>query len=611
MAIEKYGDPKTNCKHTGLKAIIERDTKALEYFTTFRLPDGRTLEDKIATLTANASILNAIHRLANDRGAIRKALGGTTKKMWDSISASVNSLKEEYKHTLPENPRRLKAKMEEYIDGGYGVLISKTYGNQNSRKVSVRIEKMILSLYCMPEKPYTSTVHELYLQFLGGAIEVADIKTGEIYNPREFFDEDDQPIVLSEATIWNYINDPKNRILVDKRRTGGLEFNNTHRPHHHRHAPQYAFSKISLDDRDLPRKMHDGTRVKAYYAYDVTSGAVIGKAYSRLKTTDLFIDCMRDMFRTVFYNGWKMPAEAEVEHHLVNNFSEGLFKAGMVFPFVRWCNPGNSQEKRAEHFNRAKKYGTEKGLQIGIGRWYSRLEANRPKIDKVFDEFNNTYKEKTYSFEQLVADDIAAIEEYNNELHPKQTLYKGMTRWQVLNEMQNPNLADIDKVILVRYLGDRTRTSIRRSQYVRVKYANYQLPNPSVMDRLNPNNYEVEAFYLPDADGNIQTVYLYQDNDFICACERLTAYNESTFEQTEEDENAYIEQAKYVSMFDKMSKEEKPEKVVVIKKEHAKAISAVEAIEIEDYDENHEPEDDYMTVDFSEDAMKKRALNAI
>lgn len=38
------------------------------------------------------------------------------------------------------------------------------------------------------------------------------------------------------------------------------------------------------------------------------------------------------------------PAEVEVEHHLVNNFADGLIRAGVVFPFVRWCNPGNSQE---------------------------------------------------------------------------------------------------------------------------------------------------------------------------------------------------------------------------------------------------------------------------
>ncbi len=43
--------------------------------------------------------------------------------------------------------------------------------------------------------------------------------------------------------------------------------------------------------------MKDGNRVKAYYAYDVVSGAVVGYAYNRLKTAELFLDCMRNMFR--------------------------------------------------------------------------------------------------------------------------------------------------------------------------------------------------------------------------------------------------------------------------------------------------------------------------
>ena len=36
--------------------------------------------------------------------------------------------------------------------------------------------------------------------------------------------------------------------------------------------------------------MKDGNRVKAYYAYDVVSGAVVGYAYNRYKTTELFLD---------------------------------------------------------------------------------------------------------------------------------------------------------------------------------------------------------------------------------------------------------------------------------------------------------------------------------
>ena len=86
-------------------------------------------------------------------------------------------------------------------------------------------------------------------------------------------------------------------------------------------------------------------------------------------------------------------------------------------------------------------YGVEKRTQVGIGRWYAKLEANRPKEEKVYDEKNNTYKVKSYTYDELVADDIRAIGEYNSQLHPNQKKYPGMTRWDVLCARQNPNLA--------------------------------------------------------------------------------------------------------------------------------------------------------------------------
>lgn len=44
-----------------------------------------------------------------------------------------------------------------------------------------------------------------------------------------------------------------------------------------------------------------------------------------------------------------------------------------------------------------------------------------PEGRKVYDEKNNTYKVKTYSYEELVADDIRAIETFNAQPHPNQS----------------------------------------------------------------------------------------------------------------------------------------------------------------------------------------------
>ncbi len=558
--VELIGNPNDIAPRKTFEDKIYPDNAAMEFFTSFRLQDGRPLpEDKITEYCANASFLNALCTVYSDKKAKSGITGSKTRNFWEAATTTISRLKSKWGHTLPENPVRLKEKCQLYQRQGYTSLVSRKFGNDNSRKVTDLVERMILSLYTMKEKPYSSTVHEMYLQFMGGAFDVADAITGEIFDRSDFYDQKGTPILISESTVWNYINDPKNRAIVDKVRTGSLEYSSVRRPHHIRHAPQYSFSKISMDDRDLPRKLSDGSRVKAYYAYDVASRCVVGRSYSRKKTTSLFVDCMRDMFQFIekFHAG--MPMEVEVEHHLVNQFADDMMRAGVLFPFVRWCNPGNSQEKRAEHFNKAKKYGFEKRYQDGIGRFYAKLEANRPKYDKIFDEDNDNYKEKHYSFEKLVADDLDIIQKYNNSLHPNQKKYKDKTRLDVLLENMNPNMAKIDSVMLARYVGEKTTTSVRRSMYVQVNYNKYKLSSPNKLESLNPNNYNVDAYYMPVGDSDVKVVHIFQESVYIDSCEIIKSYNEATCEQTDEDREAYTQQAKYVSQFDKMVKDGKNE----------------------------------------------------
>lgn len=540
------------------------DAEARTFFSRFRFDNGDPLPPaKVTEYTVNASVIRAIERLMANTRALRRAQPGGRVR-WDEMAAAVAYFKQEYGHTLPESALRFRRRVAEFGRSGYASLISGKFRNQNSRKVNYKIERLILSLDSLPERPFNTTVAEMYNRFVCGGLDVYDPETGELFDPKEFAGRNGAPVALSETTVASYLNNPKNRALRSKLHDNAWDFNNRYRPHHNRKAPMWAFSKISLDDRDLPRKMADGTRVKAYYAYDVASGCVIGYAHNRLKTADLFIDCVRNMFRLIERQGWNCPAEVEVEHHLVNNFADGLVRAGVVFPFVRWCNPGNSQEKRAEHFNRVKKYGVEKRLQTGIGRWYARLEANRPREEKVYDEYNNTYKQATYTYDRLVADDIRAIAEYNNQLHPNRKLYPGLTRWEVLCRNLNPDLRPVDKALLCRFIGEKTRTSIRRSMYCTVRGEKFRLPSPELLGRLAPNGYGVEACYLPDETGAVAEVYLYQGDTFIARCLPVGAYNEATAEQTPEDRQNYVEQAKYVAEFDALMKREKIRKVRIL-----------------------------------------------
>lgn len=573
----KYGDMKEDVIRNWLGSHYHIDAKAREFYTRFRFDNGDALPpEHIQEYTVNASVIEAVMRAMEDATFMRKAMKAGPVN-WGELAGAISYYQAEFGHTLPVSSNRFKKRVNDFKANGYESLISRKFMNQNRRKVTYDIERLLLSIDAQPEQPFNTTVWEQYNLFVQGELELYDPETGEVLKPADFTDKDGNPLVLSPATVANYLNNPKNKALRGKLHMSQWDFNNAYRPYHLRSIGEYSLSKVSLDDRDLPRPMKDGNRVKAYYAYDVVSGAVVGYAYNRYKTTELFLDCMRNMFQTLDRNGMYIPAELEVEHHLVSDFADGLMQAGTVFPLIRWCNPGNSREKRAEHKNREKKYGVEKRTQVGIGRWYAKLEANRPKEEKVYDEKNNTYKVKTYSYEELVADDIRAIETFNAQPHPNQKRYPGMSRWDVLCAHQNPNLAPWDKAVLYRFIGQHTETTIRQNTYCTVMYNQYGLPSPEIIEKLEPRNYKVDAYYLPDADGTINEVYIYQNGRYIATCKPVARYNENTAEQTEYDKAAYTEQSKYVAQFDKMMKDGKIKRVGILAKEEAKLITEVQA----------------------------------
>lgn len=548
---QRFGDPK---QHAAVKPFIDRveqDAAAITFFSNYILSDSRQLPENIQReYCSNANVLNAIKTIFNNANESRKALsGGKLKGFWGKAIEAINAIRLETGHTLPSKEIPLKRKYLKYVEAGYEALISGKFCNDNSRKVTDDLERLIMSLYTMPEKPFAKSVHALYSEFLSEKITVVDRKTGEVFNPADFV-KNGKPLELTSMTVWLYLNKPENRIIVDKVRSGSHRFNSAVRPHHHRKAPNYSFSKITMDDRALPRKCVNGKWVSAYYAYDVTSGCVIGYSYSFDKNERLFIDCLQNMFRLIDREGFGLPMQVEVENHLVNKFFDDLH---VMFPFVRICNPGNSQEKHAEHLNRQKKYGVEKKTQHGIGRWWSKHEAYIIDRDKVNDEF----VEKMYTYERLVADDEQACKDFNNQLHPKQKRYPGKTRWQVLVENMNPASPDVPKATVYKAIGDKTQTTINRNQYVTVKHAKYQISSLDVLQKLKSGNYGVQAYYLPDNEGMISEVYLYQNETFICKAAKIVEYNTAKAEWTEKDHAAYAEQAKYVAEFDAKAKQGK------------------------------------------------------
>lgn len=549
-----------------VKSNYEVDQAAVCYFHSKEQTGLDLPAEKIQEYVVNASVLNCCIKLYDRASTAQKLMGGHYN--WDMMAATIELLREEFGHTLPASTLRFRKKVNEYRTGGYGVLISGKFGNQSARKVDYKTERLILGIAVLPNKPWNTNVTEMYNQFVTGELDVYDPQTGELLNPEDYVDSKGEPLALSESTINNYLNKPKNRLLIEAKLESRTTFMHEQMPHVHRHGGEWALSQITMDDVDLTRKLKDTKqRVHAYYAYDVVSQCVIGASYARKKDEGLVVDCFRDMFRLIEKHGWGMPAGIEVENHLMTQYKDGFLQAGVAFPFVHFCAPQNSQEKYAEALNGSKKRSVIHKNHEGIGRFYGKGKW-RMESQKVSDETNDLWEDKEYyTWNELVADDRRDNYEWNHALHPNQKKYPGMSRWDVLVANINPSLRPLDKLTLSRYIGERVETSVRRNSTVRVAYEDWWLSGTEVLGKLAPNDYKVTAYYLPDEEGKPTEVYLFQGDRYIDKVERVETYSRVMAEQTDEDMVKYIEQQKKIAKFGKWVRDNAIGNVGVMKPE--------------------------------------------
>ena len=420
---EKFGSGDEILAAGWFRENYERDQKAVVWFNDrekcpIEFKDEKKRRQWVEECVVNASVLNCCIRLHSRASDFQRILGNTYQ--WEKMAKAVESLREQFGHTLPTSMFRFRKKVVEYKRDSYASLISGKFGNQTARRMTHREEQVILGIACLENQPYNTTVREMYIMFLTGELEVYDISTGELFDPETFTKKGEEPWIPSDATIANYLNKPKNKLLIEKRHRSRTAFMHEQMPHMHRHNGEFSLSQVTMDDVDLPRRMRGNERVHAYYAYDVVSQCRIGAAYGRKKDERLVVDCFRDMFRLIERNGWGMPAGIEVEQHLMSQYKDGFLRAGVAFPFVHFCAPQNSQEKYAEPLNGAFKRSIAHKNHTSIGRFYGKGK-NRIESKKISDETNETYEDQQYyTFEQLVADDRADNLEWNNTLHPKE-----------------------------------------------------------------------------------------------------------------------------------------------------------------------------------------------
>lgn len=590
-----------------------RDRGAMEYYPKRLRELNISLPlERIAQLTeeytVNASVLMAVKNLQADIRLLKRVMGGKKTIRWEQLASAISYYRQEVGHTLPQSAARFRKALREFDERGYESLISKKFGNQQTRKVDRDTLYLLLALDNDDTRPYNTTVAERYNSFVDGLLAVYNPETGELYDPHKYKN-------LSDTTVANYLSTPEAKALRGKVHDDYQTWRGKNQPFVLRKRPTMSLSKISLDDRDLKIKINwreqgvsEIVSLKIYLAYDLASQAIIGYSFSGKKRHDIFIGCLRSTFRTLLANNLPCPYEAEVEQHLVSDFKETLMRPGALFPEPNFLAPGNSQAKGAEHMNRLFKYQTEKEYIPNTGRHYARLDANQTNEEKSFDEHNDRFKAKVWAYEDAVEFYEGLIHEYNHSPHSNEAYWGGRTRWEVLMSSVNPQLAEVDRHKLAMLLGEHRSTSVRRG-HIKANYRSFAL-SPEGISKLKSRDGKVDVYWWEQTDGEMGEVYVYEGGRYIETAEEIVRVNEAKAEQTEEDRHQLHRQLQRVKAYDAHIAERLPSKARLLKEDlHQKLadLRPVEVVTMRRGDDGELLDGEYLTTNSDDARMRAMA----
>lgn len=228
--MRRYPDLQAQAEYKEFADAIITDTAAEAYYAEYKIDGVRGLSyEKQEEYTNNATILAAFHDLLQRCTSMRGKLGKRVNLggFWEARAKMLPRIADRFPNTLPENPRRLREKHDEFYRGGtpnYEVLISRKFQNSNAAKVLTDEQLAIFKVLC------------------ANGNNLDNVEVARAYNE------------IATTCGWNTITSSAVKVLRQKYqletaagRLGKGEFYNNIAPQVSRRAPEYPLYMWSLD----------------------------------------------------------------------------------------------------------------------------------------------------------------------------------------------------------------------------------------------------------------------------------------------------------------------------------------------------------------------------
>jgi hypothetical protein len=467
--ILKFGEPQREVKKSWFAQSYAFDSVAYDFYKLFRFGNERRALtiDLIDEYTVNASVLNTVKYIKENRQHLRKSLK-RSGDVWHIITQEVNDFRDHVNHTLPPSQEALRKKFAKYEKEGYRSVVSLKLGTSNARKITADISDFLLANYCLPIKMGVPSLLKIY---------------------KEVKDSKGWPS-LTEAIINNWLQTPEIKRVWVLARHGKEEWTKIYGYTMKRNKDNWfpnvywAIDGSKLDwihfDENSTIKM--GAKLKINPILDVYSEKIIGWSYSETEDHTDHFKAVKMAFKNANCRPYLFTYDNQSGHkarRMQELYSDIVAKnGGTHYP-----------HKAYQHSSPVEGIFSRFQQQVLNQRWFSdkqsittRKADSRPNMD-----FIKEHKHLLKSKEALLKDFESCVEIWNSMPHPK---FKDQTRNEVYQH-EMPMREEVD------FLDQITMFWIDESQPITYQRAGIKIT-------VAGKDYEFEVL---DSDGNIDTEF--------------------------------------------------------------------------------------------------------
>ena len=423
----RYGEPAAVASRYSIRGAYTVDPGAVSFYREHRLPNGEFLpEDKQAEYVTNASMLKTIRYILNDKLSFTASRGKSRPShVWPAIVREVIAVKagsNPILHSLPEHPRRLKLKLEEFEAQGYACLVSAKFGNKNTEKIPEEAKLWLLTRWSDNVRKCAS-ITQLFREYNEKAADTpawCKIKT--------------------EKTIYNFIYSPEIEHLWHAHRYGELSSKNKF---------SYIHKTILPTMRDS-LWYSDGTKLNLYYQYlnaenkrcvgtlqvyevmDAYSEVLLGYHISKSEDYEAQFMAYKMAFSTAKYKPYQISYDNQGGHKKLGSSDFFQRLSHLAIP----TQPYNARSKTIENvFSRFQQQVLKQEAFFTGQNITARTQESRP--NREFIDANPHMLPTEQEMRDIYA---ARREEWNNMPHPK----TGVPRIEMYRSSVNPQAVKVE-----------------------------------------------------------------------------------------------------------------------------------------------------------------------